>query len=105
MIAPASVGCKRVFGSRSCQIPLEPRVQPVALDYGAAFDAVLWLGDEPYGGNARRILSRPGKLPVTLRFLDPIDPIEAGDRKTLAAQAQAAVAASLAEGDPLYGPR
>jgi 1-acyl-sn-glycerol-3-phosphate acyltransferase len=76
-------------------------VQPVVLDYGGLVEDVLWLGDEPYGGNARRILSRPGRLPVTIRFLDPIDPAEAGDRKALAARAEAAVAASLGVGDPV----
>lgn len=79
-------------------------VQPVALDYGAVFDDVLWVGDQPYGGNARRILSRPGKLPVTLRFLEPIDPAEAGDRKKLAAQAQHAVAAALGASEPAADP-
>ena len=77
--------------------PPLPRVmvQPVAIDYGAAFDDASWIGDEPYGLNARRILSRPGRLPVTLRFLEPIDPREAGDRKNLAARAQAAIAEAL----------
>ena len=85
------------------------KVQPVAIDYGEAAGDVLWLGEEGFGANARRILSRPGSLPVTLRFLAPLDPAEAGDRKTLAAQAQAEVARSLAAseapGDLLYRPR
>lgn len=75
-------------------------VQPVALDYGRVFDDVLWIADEPYGGNAKRILSRPGKLPVTIRFLDPIDPAGAGDRKALAARAQLAVAVALGASEP-----
>lgn len=70
-------------------------VQPVAIDYGAAFDDASWVGDEPYTLNARRILSRPGRLPVTLRFLEPIDPREAGNRKILAARALAQVAGAL----------
>jgi len=85
------------------------RVQPVAIDYGDAFDAVAWIGDEPCTLNAKRILSRPGTISVTLRFLEPIDPAEAGDRKRLAALSQAAVAnalnASEAGSDPLYPPR
>ena len=88
-------------------------VQPVAIDFGAAFADAVWVGDEPYGRNAKRILSRPGKLPVTLRFLAPIDPHAAGDRKILAARSQAAVAEALAQADaasaagsdPLYPPR
>jgi 1-acyl-sn-glycerol-3-phosphate acyltransferase len=90
--------------------PLEGvKVQPVAIDYGAAADDVLWLGDEAFGANAKRILSRPGILPVTLRFLAPLDPGEAGDRKALAARSRDAVAralgASVAATDPLYPPR
>ncbi|HST35121.1 MAG TPA: lysophospholipid acyltransferase family protein, partial [Allosphingosinicella sp.] len=75
-------------------------VQPVALDYGTVFDDVLWIGDEPYGGNARRILSRRGKLPITIRFLAPIDPAAAGDRKRLAARAQHVVAGALGASEP-----
>jgi 1-acyl-sn-glycerol-3-phosphate acyltransferase len=84
-------------------------VQPVAIDYGAAFAAASWTGDEPYGLNAKRLLSRPGKLPVTLRFLAPIDPHEAGDRKVLALRSRdevvAALGASSAGDDPLYRAR
>src|SRR6185503_1833874 len=81
------------------------RVQPVAIDYGDAAADVVWIGDEPFGTNAGRILSRPGTIRATLRFLAPIDPGEAGDRKILAARSQAEVAqalgASAAPGDPL----
>jgi len=81
-------------------------VQPVAVDYGAAAGDVLWLGDEGFGANAKRILSRPGSIPVTLRILPPLDPAAAGDRKALAARSQAAVAAALGASamgsDPLY---
>ena len=48
-------------------------------------------------------------MPVTLRFLEPIDPHEAGDRKALAARSQEEVAqalgASAARSDPLYPPQ
>jgi len=85
------------------------KVQPVAIDYGAAFDDVLWLGEESFGTNAKRILSRPGTIAVVLSFLAPIDPHEAGDRKALAARSQEAVAqalgASVSGGDPLYPPQ
>jgi len=80
------------------------RVQPIALEYCASGDAA-WIGDEGYGVNAKRILSRPGTLPVTLHFLAPIDPREAGDRKALAHQAREevvqALAASAGPTDPL----
>jgi 1-acyl-sn-glycerol-3-phosphate acyltransferase len=90
--------------------PLEGvSVQPLAIDYGAAAGDVLWLDEEGFGANAKRILSRPGTLPVTLRFLAPLDPAVAGDRKVLAARSQAAVAgalgASVGGGDPLYPPQ
>jgi 1-acyl-sn-glycerol-3-phosphate acyltransferase len=88
------------------------RVQPVVIDYGPLAHEIAWMGSEPAGTNASRILSRKGGIPVTLRFLAPIDPEKAGDRKRLAAQAQSEVADSLAgdpasEGaaDPLYGRR
>lgn len=85
------------------------RVQPVAIDYGAAVEAVRWEGDEPFGVNAKRILSRSGTIGVTLRFLDPIDPREAGDRKALAARSREEIAqalgASEATSDPLYPPQ
>jgi lyso-ornithine lipid O-acyltransferase len=81
------------------------RVQPVAIDYGPAIDEVAWVGAEGPGANARKVMSRPGTFRATLRFLDPIDPRAAGDRKVLAARARdavvAALAASAAAGDPL----
>ena len=85
------------------------KVQPVAIDYGPGTKEVLWLGEEGFGANAKRILSRPGAREVSLRFLAPIDPHEAGDRKALAARSQQEVAqalgASVEGGDPLYPAR
>jgi 1-acyl-sn-glycerol-3-phosphate acyltransferase len=72
------------------------RVQPVAIDYGAAAREVAWMEGEATLANARRILSRRGPMPVTLRFLGPLDPHAAGGRKALAAAAQAEVVAALA---------
>lgn len=69
-------------------------VQPVAVDYGAAAAEIAWAGDEGLGPNAKKVLSRPGALVCTLRFLPPLPPSE--DRKALAVQAQAAIAAALA---------
>jgi 1-acyl-sn-glycerol-3-phosphate acyltransferase len=76
------------------------RVQPVAIDYGEAFDYAAWVGDEGYGLNAKKILSRPGTIAVVLRFLEPIDPNQAGDRKALAARSQAEVDEALAASAP-----
>ncbi|HEX8217086.1 MAG TPA: 1-acyl-sn-glycerol-3-phosphate acyltransferase, partial [Allosphingosinicella sp.] len=72
------------------------RVQPVAIDYGPAVGDIAWVGDEGAGANARRLMSRRGSLPVTVTFLEPIEPASAGDRKALAAAARAEVVAALA---------
>ena len=79
-------------------------VQPVALDYGTAGDEIAWTGSEGAGANARRVLSRPGTIPLTIRFLEPIDLATLGDRKQLAERAHAAVVAALGSApaaDPL----
>ena len=70
-------------------------VQPVAIDYGPAAAEIAWTGDEEIGPNAKMILARPGRLVCTLRFLPPLPRSE--DRKAIAAQAQAAIAAALAQ--------
>ncbi len=75
-------------------------VQPVALDYGAAVADIAWHDGESTAGNARRILSRPGTIPVTLTFLAPLDPAAAGDRKALAAAAREEIVAALASAAP-----
>ena len=81
------------------------RVQPVAIDYGPPAPEIAWAGQEGFGANARRVLSRGGTIPVTLRFLEPVDPDAAGDRKALAARSReevvAALGASAAAADPL----
>lgn len=71
------------------------RVQPVAIDYGPAAGEIAWVGEEAAGVNAARMMKRRGRLPVTLRFLEAIDPAAAGDRKALARQAQDAIAGAL----------
>lgn len=81
------------------------RVQPVAIDYGPLAPEIAWVGEESAGANAMRVTALKGGIKVTLRFLDPIDPATAGDRKALAAMAQAAIAAALgastASADPV----
>jgi 1-acyl-sn-glycerol-3-phosphate acyltransferase len=85
------------------------KVQPVAVDYGAATQEIAWVGNESTGANARKVMSRRGTFQATVRFLDPIDPHEARDRKILAARSRDAVVAALpASGsgsDPVYPPR
>lgn len=69
-------------------------VQPVVLDF-AHIDDAAWIGDEAYELSVTRFLERPGRLDVTVRFLDPIDPAVAGDRKKLAAMARREVIEGL----------
>jgi 1-acyl-sn-glycerol-3-phosphate acyltransferase len=71
------------------------RVQPIALDYGAAAHDIAWVGQESAGSNLKRVLSRRGSTPVAVRFLAPIDPAAAADRKTLANAARAEILTAL----------
>jgi lyso-ornithine lipid O-acyltransferase len=71
------------------------KVQPIAIDYGDLAEEIAWVGEEPAGSNAKRVVSRKGTIPVVLRFLEPVDPHEAGDRKTLAARSRAEVVEAL----------
>ena len=71
------------------------RVQPVYVDYGAATHDLAWVGNDPGADNALRVLARPGRIPVTIHFLDAFDPAELG-RKRVAARAHEAIAAVMA---------
>jgi 1-acyl-sn-glycerol-3-phosphate acyltransferase len=71
------------------------KLQPVAIDYGAAGEEIAWMGDEPAAANAKRVLSRRGTARVTVTFLDPIDPAELADRKALAERSRAAIVRAL----------
>jgi 1-acyl-sn-glycerol-3-phosphate acyltransferase len=70
------------------------RVQPVALDYGAAAHDLAWVGDESGLDNVRKVLARRGTAEVILHFLAPVDPA-AGDRKALARAARAEIVEAL----------
>ena len=76
--------------------PRAVMIQPVHIDYGDATDAVAWHSEEPAGANAKRILERKGRLDVTLRFLEPLDPTQYPDRKQLAAVVSERIASSIA---------
>ncbi|HEX5184642.1 MAG TPA: lysophospholipid acyltransferase family protein [Allosphingosinicella sp.] len=80
-------------------------VQPVAIHYAPVARDIAWGDDEGAKANAMRILSRAGSIPVTLRFLAPIDPAAAGDRKALAEQARAAIVAALGPASAASGDR
>ncbi len=70
------------------------KVQPVALDYGAAAHDLAWIGDEPGLANVRKVLTRPGTTPVSVHFLAPVDPAS-GDRKALALAARGEIVEAL----------
>ncbi|MEO7504308.1 MAG: 1-acyl-sn-glycerol-3-phosphate acyltransferase [Sphingomicrobium sp.] len=73
--------------------PQGTNVRPVAIDYGEAVDAIGWFGGEAGLANFMRVLGRRGTIPVTLRLLGPLPPMD--DRKALARAAHDAVAAAL----------
>jgi 1-acyl-sn-glycerol-3-phosphate acyltransferase len=74
------------------------QIRPVVIDYGAAMPEIAWW-HEPGKNNVLRLLGRRGKLPVTVRVLEPLD--RAGDRKQLAHEAREQIAAAL--GFKLHG--
>jgi 1-acyl-sn-glycerol-3-phosphate acyltransferase len=69
-------------------------VQPVAVDYGARQAEIAWPDGASFGRELTRMLNRPAPVPVTLRFLAPLDGARL-DRKQLAGAAEAAVAGAL----------
>jgi len=89
-------------------------VQPVAIDYHAVAHDIAWVGDERADVNAMRVLGRRGTIPVTLHFLEPVDPAHMVSRKELAAAARAEIIAAMqsaaaggfpSPADRLYAPR
>ncbi|WP_041208562.1 lysophospholipid acyltransferase family protein [Sphingobium quisquiliarum] len=82
--------------------PRAVMIQPVHIDYGAATADIAWHSDEAAGANARRLLERRGPLDVTLRFLEPFDPLQYPDRKQLAAVTSERIAASIARHLPPF---
>jgi 1-acyl-sn-glycerol-3-phosphate acyltransferase len=74
--------------------PANVAVRPVALDYGPVFPELGWGAGEHGIANAVRLLGRRGRIPVTVRLLDPLPPT--ADRKALARQAFDSVAEALA---------
>jgi 1-acyl-sn-glycerol-3-phosphate acyltransferase len=73
--------------------PAGVRLRPVAIDYHGRAQELGWAPGEHGLDNALRILGRRGRLPVTVRLLDPIAP--SPDRKILAQAAHDAVADAL----------
>lgn len=69
-------------------------VQPVAIDYGPGRMRYAWPPGMSFADEAKRMLNRAEPVPVTLRFLPPLDP-HVLDRKALAARSQEAIAGAL----------
>jgi 1-acyl-sn-glycerol-3-phosphate acyltransferase len=69
-------------------------IQPVALDYRDAA-GIAWFGDEPGLHNVRRILARPGRIELVIRFLEPLSGEALANRKTMAAAAREAIEQAL----------
>jgi 1-acyl-sn-glycerol-3-phosphate acyltransferase len=76
-------------------------IRPVAMDYGPAAAEIGWW-EESGRYNVLRLLGRRGTLPVTVRLLAPLG--RDGDRKTLAAEAREAIAATLRFKSPAHSP-
>ena len=72
--------------------PRDLDIQPVWLDYGPGTAEIAWHGDESAGVNAARLLKRRGTVPLTLHFLDPFDPEDFPDRKSIAEEARSRIA-------------
>ena len=70
-------------------------IQPVAIDYGGPAPEIAWIDDEPVGVNALRVMSRPGRLAVTLHFLEPLDHADFTHRKAIATHSRDAIAGKL----------
>lgn len=68
-------------------------VRPVAIDYGEAAPVLAW-HEEPGMENLLRTLGRRKAFDVTVRLLDPLEPMQ--DRKALAHAAREAIADALA---------
>lgn len=82
----------------------EVAIRPVAIDYGDAATGISW-HEEPGRDNLLKVLGRRGTIPVTLHLLPPL--ARGHDRKALAQQARASIAAALSASDSaparLYG--
>lgn len=74
--------------------PQGVHLHPVAIDYGEAMQEIGWGTGEGGVANFLRVLGRRGRIPVTIRILDPLP--SNLDRKALARAAHDAIAEALA---------
>lgn len=75
--------------------PAGVAMRPVAIDYHGRAGELAWVPGEPGLANFLRVLGRPGRRPVTVRVLDPLEPT--GDRKVLASAAHDRIAEALSD--------
>jgi len=68
-------------------------IRPVVIDYGREAAAEIGWWEEPAKNNVLRVLGRLGRLPVTVRLLEPLD--RSGDRKLLTQAARESIAEAL----------
>jgi len=72
--------------------PAGVAIRPIAIDYGDAAPELGWY-QEPGKRNVFRTLGRTGSFPVTVRLLEPLEPM--ADRKALAHAAREAIGDAL----------
>ncbi|WP_246218730.1 lysophospholipid acyltransferase family protein [Parasphingorhabdus halotolerans] len=70
-------------------------VQPMLLNYGKVSKDIAWIGEESAAANAVRLFSRFGAIQATLHFLEPFDPADFGDRKSICAEAERRISRAL----------
>jgi 1-acyl-sn-glycerol-3-phosphate acyltransferase len=69
-------------------------VQPVAIDYGPGRERYAWPDGTSFATEAKRMLNRSEPVPVTLRFLPPLDATRL-DRKALATRSREEIVGAL----------
>lgn len=74
--------------------PEDVTLRPIAVDYNGCARDLRWAPGEGGVNNFLKVLGRKGRLPVTVRVLEPLPAM--GDRKALARAAHDAIAVALA---------
>jgi 1-acyl-sn-glycerol-3-phosphate acyltransferase len=74
--------------------PEDVTLRPVAVDYNGFATNLAWAPGEGGVNNFLKVLGRKGRLPVTVRVLEPLPPLS--DRKALARAAHDRIADALA---------
>ena len=72
-------------------------VQPVFLTYGRDTRRVAWVGNEKVTQNFWRLLSNLKPTTATLNFLEPFDPADYPDRKSISAEVRARIGTAMAQ--------